>query len=330
MAPPRSRFFVRALLAVVGLLAGIPLACGGSDDDAAAAAPVTGAGGSSSYEENLRAGARYVCELAATCAVPVIQQFFGGDVDRCAQREYETLAGGFLGPGIVITPEQLKACWTDVAALGCTGLYGILGGNEYPSSCLVRGKLKDGDPCAYLYQCESMNCRHTEDAVCGTCAPRLPAGSPCESTFDCDFGTSCTENVCTKRGAEGATCGVGAPCADWLACVDGVCGKAKVEGEACTSVTGECDLYVESLVCLPSKKTCLQATYAAEGEQCGAIQGKPILCSGGECLPNPLYGTCAPRAKDGAACDRIQGPACEFHAECVKGTCVSLFTQSCQ
>jgi hypothetical protein len=111
--------------------------------------------------------------------------------------------------------------------------------------------------------------------------------------------------------------------------VDGVCEKQKAAGEACTAVLGDCDFYQQELVCLPAKKICLKAQYVGEGEQRGAVKGQPVLCANGSCKPNALFGTCVTRAKDGDACDPVNGPDCEFHAECVQGKCVPIHIQDC-
>ena len=70
-------------------------------------------------------------------------------------------------------------------------------------------------------------------------------------------------------------------------------------------------------------KTCMAATYAADGAPCGNLgSGVVAQCQAGSCYLVPgqgEMGTCKRDAADGARCDTVLGPDCVRPSRCVVG-----------
>jgi hypothetical protein len=85
---------------------------------------------------------------------------------------------------------------------------------------------------------------------------------------------------------------------------------------------------VQGLFCAGATgaKTCAQTMFVGAGAACGPVtQSSFAGCTAGACYTAKGLagagetGTCKANAADGAACDSVLGPSCEFPARCVLG-----------
>jgi hypothetical protein len=148
------------------------------------------------------------------------------DVSDCEERTAAELRDGdftFLQASIdagrvVFDDDQLAACVTDYAALGCEVV-----ASRAPASCkaLIDGQVEVGDACVLDDDCTA-GAFCDRDAACpGLCAELLGEGDDCDRNDQCESGLSCVDHECDEDAEEGDACdgGVAPPCHLGLLCI---------------------------------------------------------------------------------------------------------------
>jgi hypothetical protein len=222
-------------------------------------------------------------------------------------------------------------------------------GNASPFSCFG-----DCGTCGLGQACTAdSDCASSDTCLLGTCAPKLPEGSPCESDNDCQNGdcelftcggVKClTDSECSGLGAELCVAGFclpaklpnNQPCVRNAMCQSGVCnlGLCKPAGSvavggvcstdaACSSgdcVAGICAAVCGDGTCSPPQEIC---GYASSGLDCNADCGK---CNNG--LPCNSDGDCKSGNCVLAVCVadcKIIGASCSSDGDCCGENCVDL------
>ncbi|MEY4575861.1 MAG: hypothetical protein RL701_564, partial [Pseudomonadota bacterium] len=103
-------------------------------------------------------------------------------------------------------PERLRACETDLVALGCA-----VNLSRLPASCeeAVEGQVALDAGCNIDQDCRGTDtwCAKGNPEQCpGFCAALQPLGKPCTSGGQCERGLACYEGLCAQPLAEGDTC----------------------------------------------------------------------------------------------------------------------------
>ncbi|MFO0749111.1 MAG: hypothetical protein U1F43_26130 [Myxococcota bacterium] len=254
---------------------------------------------------------------------------FGGSVEACAAREYETVRPVLDLPGVDATVDDALAIVAFVGDADCETIRRYVLAFDIPPALLLTGTLDDGAACVHPYQCRSGACSRRFDEACGVCATPLAAGATCANDAQCGSAAACIADTCTRFGERGADCDDAHPCFPHDACIAGTCAVATARDAACASLVGECDLQGAALVCDLGSLTCQPVEWVPAGADCGVRDGHNLVCESSECLPSPLFGTCVAHAADGAACDPDAGPPCAFHAACIDGACRPYFSATC-
>lgn len=166
--------------------------------------------------------------------------------------------------------------------------------------------LLDGAACSYSdSDCQSGNC----DDTSRTCAPRLPNGSPCESSNECESNyCNYSTDTCTEHCYTDEECGEGRYC-DWSS---NVCLDQKADGGYCED-----------------DNECLGGLCTFD-EKCGQAPQVGDPCSGyGECPPEAFCsnGTCQERKGPGASCPSLDSCLAPFF--CIAGRC-QMMSLECQ
>lgn len=122
--------------------------------------------------------------------------------------------------------EQARRCEDALGAQSCD-----LTSREFrvlPDACkkMFRGRIADGEPCAFDEECSSSRCNHgvCPEGVCcyGTCGETHRSGNPgdpCERSSECTDGFCDTDHVCHALLADSAACTLDAQCNYGLACL---------------------------------------------------------------------------------------------------------------
>jgi hypothetical protein len=274
--------------------------------------------------------------LIATCSsAPSLEQACGDYASLFRQRQ--TVCHG-------VTPDPNKETLISRETQSCvlsSGAPGSQVGVSYWEQCAALvsnfcagymcatyppGTRQMGEPCLAGPQCASLRCKGTvvvgtggtalpNGIRCGTCAPRLTDGSPCDVATDvCDVGLSCFGGVCRQQGLAGAPCAVWADCAFPVVCKsNGFCGRVNVDGTPCGSGS-DCG---NDTGCDVATKLCTPAEYGAPGVACDAEVHR---CRAGTC--NTTTGVCPTVLSDGSACDPSDpSKVCDDYARCFGGTC---------
>jgi hypothetical protein len=188
------------------------------------------------------------------------------------------------------------------------------------------GTRQTGESCLASVQCASLWCKGTvvtgaggaalPGAVqCGTCAPLLSEGAPCNAATDaCAMGLSCFSGACRAKGLQGAACVAWSDCAfPWVCRSNGVCDSVLPDGATCGSGY-DCG---SNTGCDVTTKQCTPVQYGQPDATC---DGEVHRCEAGGC--NKASGTCPTRLADGAACDPADpSKVCDVYARCFEGTC---------
>ena len=285
--------------------------------------------------------ARASCTLRDTCTSGGNISRAYGDMAACLERETLACTLGATAPDTGSTTDTIEACVAAYATLACRDFFD----NNLPAACEPLGRRKQNASCTFASQCESGYCNNNKAATCGTCANPPAVGASCLDA-NCGHGQVCDArtDTCVSDELAGAACDNNTqPCGFALACVGnstgvGTCtAETSGLGDACNgTAAGLCDAKA-NLSCTGDSgaRTCQAATFAGDGEACGAQPTGNISCAaGGACYDAAGMlaragepGTCKAAAADGAACDVDHGPACLAPARCVvagggsAGTC---------
>lgn len=162
--------------------------------------------------------------------------------------------------------EQAKRCHDALAAQGCDAT--ARDTRVVPDACkkMFRGKIADGESCAFDEECASSRCDQgvCPEGVCcvGMCGETRGAGTPgapCDTSPECVAGFCTADHVCQPLLAENATCMSDDQCDYGLACVSptpsvpGDCKPLPHLGEACpyqrcADINLRCDLATTTCV----------------------------------------------------------------------------------
>jgi len=262
--------------------------------------------------------------------VGVIRMF--GSMAECLTRQALMCTSAFKAPGSGHSLATEQECADAFPGFSCADFFA----NDTPAACRPAGSRINGAACAFDAQCKSGFCTGEKRAQCGTCAPEPAIGDSCAAS-DCGRGQFCdaTSKTCKAPGAVGDPCDANDDCGYGLACDGtgaaagaGTCqAAASAIGAPCGGTLPVCD-GVQGLFCAGAvgAKKCVAATFVGAGAPCGVLsQDAYAGCTGGACYTAKglagagEMGTCAANAADGAACDAVTGPECEFPARCVLG-----------
>ncbi len=171
---------------------------------------------------------------------------------------------------------------------------------------IFRGKLKEGQPCFFNFECgEGLFCG---GELCpGVCERQKEEGEKCKSREECLPSLTCLGGQCIPLGEEGSPCGSDIDCKENMVCVDGRCLIPKNGGEKCKT-SYECEYF-----CNTEKGVCTNMYFAEIGGSCGKVpdEDSDTFCKIGEayCKQNPekLAGVCVPLLSEGEKCSPESG-----------------------
>jgi hypothetical protein len=245
------------------------------------------------------------------------------------QRYEQVCQRGLALPGLGVTPEQLSACATQVAADGCR-ISGEL------NACLKPGRLGGDASCSNSLQCQSNSCSKpylfnpdsgtSSMLACGSCDPAIPVGQPCGRSVpgqctpgsQCDFVSGTAAScVAVSAGTIGAPCNSGAglsTCKPGLHCDPyyRTCRAPGGAGAQCLLDPAAC---AYPLTCLAGPQgTPASASTCQNPEEAGAPCHQDSDCMKG-LVCDSASGGCAPATWAGS------GQPCSATARCLVGTC---------
>ena len=279
-------------------------ASGGSVSTSGTAGASGGAGGNTgdSASQSCAALAKAGCSRTASCSSFLMSTLYG-DASTCEARLALSCAAVLDAPGTAATPALMLECAQSLGSLACPSL---LTSDFGPQSLPWPGPLATGSACGDDSQCATAFCARGSAAICGVCAARTAAGSPCVRNA-CSVGTICPDSGST--------------------CIVPTAGKV---GASC-KVQQDCDL-LHGVGCNTSSGSCMSLTVATNNA-CGLaslLASSYAVCPASGTCSASVSGKCAPAAADGAACDAQKGPACLGPARCVSGKCTLPNPTSCQ
>lgn len=274
--------------------------------------------------------------FGACSSTPELEQACGDFASTFRQRQ-TTCHGVSPAPNQdTLISRQTQACVVSSGAPGsqvgasywegCSALVGNFCA-AYKCPDYPPGTRGTGESCLSGLQCASLFCKGTNvvgaggavlgDAIqCGTCAPRLAAGAPCDVAVDaCDIGLSCFGGVCRPLGLQGQPCAVWDDCSrpDVVCKSNGLCGPVTPVGGPCQNGT-DCG---NDIACDVTIKVCTPIQYGQPGSAC---DGEVHRCEAGVC--DSTTGRCPTVLADGAACDPADASkVCDDYARCFGGTC---------
>jgi hypothetical protein len=280
-----------------------------------------------------RARAEVVCHAFAACETSsgLFATLYASEAD-CAAQITRGCLSALPGPsipghdGLDIFADD-ATCTAALAKLSTceAARRTIFGDNSLPvDGCFPSaGTFANGATCFDHRQCASSYCKINEN--CGVCADRVAAGSPCVTSFDCNFDVSCVNGVCRDNAVPGGSCSTTKPCTYGFACQGGTCQPLVDAGSPCTAATpcefGYCS--TTGHVCTPIPVD------RKPGDLCGVDTptGAVIACGlGAVCkLVNTAnQGICAKRVEPYDRCffnTGFQGGQCEAFSQCLDGVC---------
>ena len=244
---------------------------------------------------------------------------------------------------IVYDPTSADTCFGAIADLSCSRGVNAAPNPKLGAICatILRGTVPSGGNCIDDAECTTGTCRQpscSANCCLGTCGGKIPIGSACSSSNDCDTGVSCiygssSPGTCTADLAAGLSCGSsGAYCQDGLDCdtsATNTCVPYIKDGQSCVTGGVACDNM--GSFCDPSSGICrpLLAVGAACTLPVGSIYGTGVGCVYyAECR----NGTCTARPTIGEACSVPDGGYAQLAcagAECTNGICQPYTSQPC-
>jgi hypothetical protein len=273
------------------------------------------------------------CAKLNTCAPALVKVGFG-TVDECSTRFAIQCKDAVKAPDSGLTATTLSACSTALATATCEdAIY------RKVAACDFMGGRGNGMACGANAQCTSGYCSQGSDA-CGVCSALVGAGTKCEIADDCEPGLDCSsDGHCVVPGAAGTNCTATQPCKYGTYCKPATPGAetgscvntANAPGVDCNKdYAASCNLLL-GIFCDGNTGKCANLGFAANGDPCGLVAGKFVLCAKGDCAyPDDLatQGVCGALAADGASCSATT--ACEDPAVCVQGKCKLPSSLACQ
>jgi hypothetical protein len=261
-----------------------------------------------------------------------------GEVNNCIARRKTECLLSLQAPQTTETSALKETCATAYKTHDCPDVFmGVA-----PAVCIApAGPRANGSACSFYAQCQSLWCGYAYGAACGVCGPAPTPGTPCKLASDCLPSQTCFSgtNVCTVRSPDGTACGGGSgiACGIESGCA-GPKGSKTCQADIATAsttcdynevTTAHCDDQL-GLFCDFSSKTCLSATFVADGMTCtDPSPGPTARCTDGSCFPSGS-GTCKKDVLENTACDTQNGPVCEAPARCVGTANGSDVTGMCQ
>jgi hypothetical protein len=270
------------------------------------------------------------CGKFEACAVFALQTLYG-DAATCKARDRLWCKASLGVQDTSQTPEGIATCADAVDAQSCDDFNaGVL-----PDVCKPKpGPRAAGVACSSGLQCESLSCKASPNSTCRVCTARMPNGSACTVSSDCESGR-CSQKKCVPQVGEGAACASGVSVCDFSAiCLNAVCVKVLKPGAACDPMADACDSGNYGAMCDPQSRTCKAVRkVVGAGQPCGDLPEGPTDCSAfGTCAltdPSATVGTCIAALPDGAPCDALSGyDQCFWPASCQNGTCKVQFSTS--
>jgi len=270
-----------------------------------------------------------LCEKLGECA-PFLLAAGYGDIAGCTARLVKACTEQATSNGSGLTRANILACEAALQAATCNDVYG----NSVPA-CAFHGALGEGTTCGDSSQCDTGFC-NTAGNLCGTCAPKRPAGGDCPSgsNDECQPSLVCSSGkICVTPGALGGPCDDKTqPCLTGNFCTGAkTCAATVKAGEKCPGAYID---FGDGTFCTGKDAQAGQFGTAQWGEECGLAPGagKPAtLCAPGSvaaCTPlsdsitligMPTHGQCARPSEDGFTC--TPSSICQTGAECIAGTC---------
>jgi hypothetical protein len=335
--PPAAKPIVRAALIAFVAVASM-VGCSARGDDAAAGS------------DDLSASAlKGLCGgfAKARCSefIKYLPEGFAANyksVDDCATQRTASCVAKYSSRSVSATASDVKACFDAYGTLSPEDFvkFNDEGNPAMPPACapLLKGKLADGQPCAFDSECTGGECVKKDS--CGTCATRHAAGEACKADNDCTPGLSChSDGKCAAPSPVGAACGASSDCEPGKWCNSNACAAPLPDGAAC-KMTGwiDCD-WTNARTCDSASHTCQVEAIHVLGESCGwenAAGGELHFrgrCGPGlRCAQNSVRAFCLPVVKAGQGCFFSSGPddaQCDPLSDCVDGTCVERKASAC-
>src|SRR5450432_2555224 len=283
------------------------------------------AGASGGTAEAACANYGAVCQKINDCA-PLVVKVGYGTVDKCIARSKLSCMDAFKAPDSGATAATIATCVAAIPAATCEDvIYRTL------TACAIKGGRTNGSACGTAEQCMSGHCTNS-DVMCGVCADYVGAGSACAVDEDCTPGLVCGGDLhCVTPAVAGSICNDNQPCKVGLYCRNGSCvNGAETPGATCEpTLAVSCDI-LKGIYCDATLGKCANLGFAPNGDPCGSVSGKLVVCAEGECIKTALtdaQGLCGSLAGDGAACDATT--ACEAPARCVAGHCKLPSSAAC-
>jgi hypothetical protein len=147
-----------------------------------------------------------LCDALAACSKFVLELSFG-DKATCVSRNNLSCVASQQAAGIGGTPADLESCASAIPAASCADLIG----HKMIGACRDRpGTVSNGMTCGEGLQCQSTFCKR--QGTCGVCAPRVGAGSSCNSDEQCAPDLVCASGSCVAPGEANASCDDKDPC----------------------------------------------------------------------------------------------------------------------
>ncbi len=260
------------------------------------------------------------------------------DLATCEAREKLACTDALGAPATASTPSTVDACSSALATQTCDA---ALSGVAPPTACLTQaGPAANGAACAFAAQCASAFCSIATSSSCGVCATSPVAGDSCAAqscgqTLVCSSAMVCVAPVALAGScSKSMPCGVGLSCVGSTTTTNGTCmAEGATAGVTCDPrrMTGAACNAADGLTCDTATNTCVTQPLAQAGQPCGLIGTTVTACGGGAtCEGTASSSVCVAAAVDGAACDAVNGPACEFPARCVANTCQLPGAMACK
>ena len=302
-------------------------ACGGDDD--------SGTGGSAGgtiipFDQVLGMIVDLQCNAIQTCAGDAFAIYLNGMTcetyfgNRFEDGDWPNIKKAIDEGRVKYDGKKAQACFDAWAAQGCD-----IFSSRAPEICdqTLEGTVAEGGDCTLNMECAGPLFCRVDTACPGKCTARMPGGSNCKDSDECQDGFTCDDTLkkCVVPAKKGEACQTGKPdCILGLFCQgatdteSGACKEISEvlvnnDGDACGFETASwckdgLSCVVESWTQDGAQAKCKPKVNA--GDTCGI--GLPNQCPPDyQCDANPAGGTwegkCAPMPTDGEPCLTVEG-----------------------